>query len=155
VDDRLLHGQVALGWRHRLDPASFWIADDSVAADPFTQEILRGSLPDGTTLEVRSIEGFLEARGAAPAIEKAVLLVRGLQELDRLVRGGFSPEEVNLGGIHQRPGARRVLDYIFLTDEDTRVLRDLHGRGIRFFAQDVPGAKRVEADSLLALEHGA
>lgn len=154
VDDRLLHGQVVLGWRHRLGFTSFWIADDAVASDALEQEILRSALPDGAALVVRSLQEFLRGE-ADPGPGPAVLLIRGLAELRRLVAGGFAPTEVNLGGLHHRPGARRVLDYLFLTEDDAQAIRDLRDRGIRLYAQDLPGSRRVEAEDLLGRETSA
>jgi mannose/fructose/N-acetylgalactosamine-specific phosphotransferase system component IIB len=150
VDDRLLHGQVALGWRHALDPKTFWIVDDAAAADPFAVAIFRGALPEGTDLVVHSIRAFLELNGLAEETAGGVLLLRGLADLRRLCDGGFMPEEVNLGGIHEHPGARRVLDYLFLAEEDRAAIRELLARGIRLYAQDLPGSRRRDVAQLLA-----
>ncbi len=151
VDDRLLHGQVALGWRSALDPKSFIVVDDEVAADSFSRLLFEAALPEGTALFVLDADSFLGAgppEGCDPA--HAILLVRGLEQLRRLCDGGFLPREVNLGGLHHRRGARRYLDYLFLTDGDRAAAESILLRGVVLFAQDLPSSPRWEIQDLLA-----
>ncbi|MDM7914905.1 MAG: PTS system mannose/fructose/N-acetylgalactosamine-transporter subunit IIB [Candidatus Eisenbacteria bacterium] len=149
VDDRLLHGQVALGWRQALDPAGFLIVDDAIAGDPFSLSLFEAALPEGTTLEVLDTAGFVAGRARANP-ERTVLLVRGLDGMARLVDGGFRPESINLGGLHERAGARRYLDYLFLTADDLRAAESLAAAGIRLYAQDLPSRPPRPFAELLA-----
>lgn len=57
--------------------------------------------------------------------------------------------EVNLGGIHHAPSRTQRLRYVFLSPDEERALRDLAGRGVTIFAQDVPGGKPVPLEELL------
>ena len=149
VDDRLLHGQVALGWRHELDPAAFLIVDDATAADPFASALFHAALPEGLELAVLDTRSFLDPATQRPPEARTVLLIRGIAEARILCEGGFRPESVNLGGLHHRPGARRYLDFIYLTDKDVADARWLLARGIEIFAQDLPSSPRCAAAGLL------
>jgi mannose/fructose/N-acetylgalactosamine-specific phosphotransferase system component IIB len=153
VDDRLLHGQVALGWRPALEPASFLIVDDEVAADSFSRVLFEAALPEGVNLFILGIRSFLE-EGTPAACDPArtILLIRGVQQLRVLCDGGFQPPEVNLGGIHHRPGARRYLDYLYLTEDDRAAVEAILGRGVVLFAQDLPSSRRNLLQDLLT--HG-
>jgi mannose/fructose/N-acetylgalactosamine-specific phosphotransferase system component IIB len=66
-----------------------------------------------------------------------------------LCEGGFRPERVNLGGLHHREGARRYLDYLYLTEQDVADIRWMLARGIDFFAQDLPSSPRRAVGGLL------
>ncbi len=150
VDDRLLHGQVALGWRGAVDPEAFLIVDDEAAADPFAATLFEAALPEGTRLLLLDSERFLNGADLeGPDRRRTLLLVRGLPELRHLCGGGFRPREVNLGGIHHRPGARRYLDYIFLTDQDVASVRWILSLGIVLFAQDLPSSPKRRMEELL------
>lgn len=151
VDDRLLHGQVALGWRSVLGPKSFLIVDDAVAGDAFGRLLFEAALPEETKLFVLDTGSFLGA-GAPAGCDPAgtVLLVRGLEQLRRLCDGGFLPREVNLGGIHYKKEARRYLDYLFLTDGDRAAAESILAMGVILFAQDLPSSPRRELPDLLA-----
>ncbi len=150
VDDRLLHGQVALGWRHALDPETFLIVDDAVAADPLAMRLFDAALPEGMRLAILDAAGFFAA-GRPPADPaRTILLIRELSVLEGLVAKGFHPREVNIGGIHHRVGARRILDYLYLTEDDRAALRRLIATGIILYAQDLPSSPRKSAEELLA-----
>lgn len=149
IDDRLLHGQVTLGWRQELDPEAFWIVDDEVADDRFASSLFESALPEGTKLRILKTGAFTEAIKAADDLSRTVLLLRGLPVLRSLCEAGFRPEEVNLGGIHIRPGAERILDYIFLTPEDSDDARWLLDSGVSLYAQDLPSSPRRALAELL------
>jgi mannose/fructose/N-acetylgalactosamine-specific phosphotransferase system component IIB len=149
VDDRLLHGQVALGWRHALDPAAFLIVDDATAGDPFASALFGGAVPEGLELAILDALQFLDPSFERPDPSGTVVLIRGLAELRRLCEGGFTPERVNLGGLHHRQGARRYMDYIYLTEQDVTDARWLLDRGISLFAQDLPSSPQHPVAELL------
>jgi PTS system mannose-specific IIB component/fructoselysine and glucoselysine-specific PTS system IIB component len=56
---------------------------------------------------------------------------------------GQALHEVNLGGIHHRPGRRQRLPFVYLTDDERSDLAALEARGARVSAQDVPTAAAV------------
>lgn len=139
VDDRLLHGQVALGWGG-LNPRTFLLVDDRLHDDPVESEIYRAAAPDGTDVRVASVEGFLAGEGADG--RDTFVLLRDLESLERLVAGGFGPMSVNLGGLHARAGAEEVLPYLFLRPRDWELLDSLSKKGVTFFAQDLPSRRQ-------------
>jgi mannose/fructose/N-acetylgalactosamine-specific phosphotransferase system component IIB len=81
-----------------------------------------------------------------------LLLVRNPGGLLRLLGLGASFREVNVGGLHWREGARRVLDYVHVTVEDLEALRSLAARGVHLVARDLPGNPAV--DLTAALDEG-
>ena len=153
VDDRLLHGQVALGWGRALRPEAFWIVDDDLAGDPFASRLYEAALPDErSTLAILDSAGFLDAVRSQSSLAMTILLMRGLAQLRRLCERGFTPEEVNLGGLHHREGAKRFLDYLYLTSDDLALARQLQKRGIVLYAQELPSSRRVSLDELTTEE---
>jgi mannose/fructose/N-acetylgalactosamine-specific phosphotransferase system component IIB len=150
VDDRLLHGQVALGWGLRLRPRAYLIADERLAADEDAAGLYRAAAPEGTEVTVLAPGALLSGGMAArPGPAGTVLLVRGLAEAAFLLRGGV-PGPVNIGGLHARLGAREVLPYVFLTADDVALLRALVREGYALYAQDLPQNPRREAREWLS-----
>ena len=149
VDDRLIHGQVLLGWGPALDPARYVVADDGLAADPFERALLEASAP-GTPVEVLGIE-LAAARLAALSAESGatVVLVRALPEAARLAgalgRAGALPQAINLGGLHYAPGKTRVHDVVYLDRADRAALAALADLGVRVVVQDVPATRPFDA----------
>ncbi|MBK8230573.1 MAG: PTS sugar transporter subunit IIB [Candidatus Eisenbacteria bacterium] len=137
IDDRLLHGQVALGWGMRLHPAHYLIVDDETAGDPLACSLYAAAAPEGTDVACISVAEATAAGFHGPDPESTVLLVRGVEIAARLLRAGI-PGPVNLGGLHLRPGAVERAPALFLTPEDETTLGRLVQEGFLLSAQDLP-----------------
>jgi PTS system mannose-specific IIB component/fructoselysine and glucoselysine-specific PTS system IIB component len=150
VDDRLVHGQVVIGWGRPLDVTRIVLVDDAVAASPWEQDLYRMAMPDG--IELR----FATGAEAAPKLaewqvnpDRTMLLTGDVDTMAGLVRA--APEvvrRVNLGGVHHRPGRRERLPYVYLADEELRVLEALESEGAEITAQDLPTTPAVRLRSL-------
>lgn len=148
VDDRLLHGQVTVGWGTRLEPETYVIVDDEAAADDLSTALFSAVAPEGTRVEVIDVRAFLRVTRPSDAMEKSILLVRSLQTAAELLREGV-PGPVNLGGLHAHPGATPFLDYIHLNEADCALLRELNAEGFQIEVRDLPGTPTRTAASLL------
>lgn len=151
IDDRLIHGQVVVGWGAQLGLEFIAVVDDELAKSEWEQDLFRAGLPDSITGR------FLDVEEAVEAIprwkrnkERGILLTRDVETMRRLADSGvLDGVEVNLGGLHDAPGRRRVLPYLFLSDGDCEELARLNREGVSVGAQDVPSARKVELDELL------
>lgn len=145
VDERLIHGQVVLGWGARLRPSLYLVVDDELASSEWEQELYRLALPEEVSVEFHTVA---EARRLLPAWQAgeggAVLLTRGVESMWALGRDGLLREQsINLGGLHHTPGRERVLPYLHLGPEDFRLLESLEAAGAEVSAQDLPGTPPV------------
>ena len=154
IDDRLIHGQVVVGWGQPLDVKFIVLVDDAVAASDWEQELYRMGVPP--EMEVR----FHSAADAAPLLDgyrtegrPGILLTGDIATMRELVETG-GVREVNVGGIHHRAGRTQHLRYVFLTAEEQQALRGLAERGAVVTAQDVPAARAIPLDELLASREG-
>lgn len=153
VDERLIHGQVVVGWGGPLNADRIVVVDDDIAGSEWEQELYCLGVPP--EMEA-SFVGVPEARRQLAAWRgdprRIVVLVRGVATVARLAEDGLlQGEDVNLGGIHHAVGRDRVLPYLFLNPEEKAQLRALADRdGVRLSARDLPGSRRVPLDELLA-----
>jgi len=151
VDERLIHGQVTVGWGTRLGAARYLVVDDHLAESSWEQELLVLGLPseaEAEFLTVAGARGLLETWLGSP--EPTILLTRDLDHMVRLARGGaLAGLEVNLGGLHHGPDREEVLPYLFLGPGDRDRIRELQGEGVRVSARDLPTSPRRTADELI------
>jgi mannose/fructose/N-acetylgalactosamine-specific phosphotransferase system component IIB len=148
IDQRLIHGQVSVGWVPVLRADRILVADDALARDEWEREMLESAAPSGVEVDVFSLVDA--ARRLVEESESRVLvLVRSPSDMLRLVGEGAPLERVNVGGLHHRAGARPYLEYLYLTAEDIEALLELARAGIVLFAQDLPGNRSVELNPLL------
>ena len=154
VDERLIHGQVVVGWGERLHIERIVVVDDELANSPWEQELYALGLPSGVTAEFVNVaaarDAWSEWRNAAV---RAAVLLRDVRTLAALADTGvLHGEEVNLGGIHHVTGRERVLPYLFLSSAEKRELRRVAAAGARVSARDLPGNRRIPLDELVPEE---
>ena len=149
VDERLIHGQVSMGWVPVFDIQRILIIDNRLAEDDWERDLVKSSAPDGVTVQVF---GVREAGPTltAPQDTRVMVLARRPETMVELMDHGVHFTEINLGGLHFRDGARRFLDYLFLTPADVSALEELKSRGVQLIAQDLPGHSKVDLNTSLA-----
>ena len=149
IDDRLIHGQVVVGWGQPLGVGFVVLVDDEVAASDWEQELYRMGVPPGVDLYFHSVAD------APPFVEKyradarPGILLTGDIEAMRQLAARAAVKNVNVGGIHHRAGREQKLRYVFLTPAEEQSLRDLASTGVTVTAQDVPSARPIGLDELL------
>ena len=150
VDDRLVHGQVVIGWGRPLGVDLIVLVDESVAASSWEQDLYRMAVP--TELEIRfaTVAEAAPQLGAWQADERRTALLTGdIDTMAALHRAGPGVvRRVNLGGIHHRPGRRERLPYLYLTDDELRSLVAMEAAGAEVTAQDLPTAPAVALRAL-------
>jgi PTS system mannose-specific IIB component/fructoselysine and glucoselysine-specific PTS system IIB component len=152
IDDRLIHGQVVVGWGQPLDVGFIVLVNDEVAGSEWEQELYRMGVPPHMQVFFDTVQ---EAVAAIPKYRAdarpGILLTPDIATMHALVDAGVV-EAVNVGGIHHRPGREQKLRYVFLTPEEEAELRTMAATGVSVSAQDVPGAECVPLPQLLAGE---
>jgi len=150
VDERLIHGQVVIGWGHHLRPDRYVVVDAELAGSEWEQELYRLGAGDVEVLftDVAAAAQRLAEWREAP--ERTIVLTRDIATMRRLAESGaLAGTAVNLGGIHHGPGRAEVLTYLHLTAQDREDLRAIAASGADVTARDLPDAHRVPLDSLL------
>lgn len=151
IDDRLIHGQVVVGWGQPCRLGFLVLVDDEVARSEWEQELYRMGVPPEMDLYFDTVE---EAARRLPAYREdrraGMLLTGTIDTMARLVERASGIESVTVGGIHHKPGRVARSRYVFLTPGEEEELRALAARGVRVAAQDVPSAAPVPLEELLA-----
>jgi len=153
IDDRLIHGQVVVGWGQPLDAKFIVLVDDAVATSEWEQELYRMGVPPHMDVHFVTVA---DAISLIPKLQKSdqpgILLTPDVVTMRRLVDAGVI-ESVNVGGIHHRPGRDQKLRYVFLTGPEAAELEAM-SKSVRVFAQDLPGAEEYSIEQILRGEDG-
>lgn len=149
IDDRLIHGQVVVGWGQPFDVKFLVLVDDEVAASSDEQELYRMGTPPEMDVSFHSADAALAALPGYRADERPGILLTGdVATMLRLVKDG-GVREVNIGGIHHRADRRQRLRYVFLSPEEEAALKQMAERGATVTARDVPAADPIDLRILL------
>lgn len=152
VDERLIHGQVVVGWGERFRVDRIVVVDDELKASEWEQELYCLGVPPEVEAIFLSVD---EAREQLPSWrddpQRIFLLVRDIDTLSRLaIDGRLDGLEVNLGGIHFAPGRHRVLPYLYLSDVELENLNRIAEAGIVVTARDIPASRAIPLAELTA-----
>jgi PTS system mannose-specific IIB component/fructoselysine and glucoselysine-specific PTS system IIB component len=151
IDDRLIHGQVVVGWGRPLDLAFLVLVDDEVASSDWEQELYRMGVPPEMDVHFHSVVDAARLHAQFQRDARPGLLLTGdVGTMRRFVDATTGVTAVNLGGVHHRAGRVQRLRYVFLTPAEEVELRALAAQGVTITAQDVPSTRPVSLDDVLS-----
>ncbi len=145
LDDRLIHGQVVIGWGQPLNARFIVLVDDEVRASPWEQDLYRMGVPAHIEVIFASVAEATRRLSEWRASDQAGILLTGnVDSLEALCAGsGGQLRKINVGGVHHRSGRTERLRYVYLSDDEARQLRRISETGVEVTAQDVPTARAV------------
>ena len=150
IDDRLIHGQVVVGWGQPLDIRFVVLVDDTVAASEWEQDLYRMGVPPGMEVAFVDVTTAIASVGAWQADPRRGLVLTGdIDTMRRFTLGSPDVRAVNLGGIHHAAGRTQRLRYLFLSAAEESQLREMAAGGVVITAQDVPGARPLPLEQVL------
>ena len=150
IDDRLIHGQVVVGWGQPLNIRVLILVDDAVAASDWEKELYRMAVPPEMEVYFADVATAIREHAKYAGDPRPGLMITGdIESMYRLVKGVKAIGNVNLGGIHHRAGRSEKLRYIFLTPDEEQQLKQLESAGVEVTAQDVPSARAVPLPEVL------
>lgn len=156
IDDRLIHGQVVVGWGQPLELRFIVLVDEEVAASDWEQELYRMGVPPHMTVHFHTVTDAVAALAEYQADPRpGLLLTADIDTMIHLVASAAgSIQTVNVGGVHHSPGRTGRLRYVFLTAAEEAGLRVIASLGVEVTAQDVPGARPIPLEELLQTADG-
>ena len=150
IDDRLIHGQVVVGWGQPLNARFLVLVDDLVASSEWEKDLYRMAVPPEMEIFFDDVGTATRNHARYAEDPRPGILING--DIDRmlpLAKGVKAIGSVNIGGVHYRAGRTEKLRYVFLTPPEEQQLRALEGSGVEVTAQDVPSARPVPLSEVL------
>ncbi|MHB1651019.1 MAG: PTS system mannose/fructose/N-acetylgalactosamine-transporter subunit IIB [Desulfitobacteriaceae bacterium] len=150
VDDRLIHGQVVVGWTRTVGATHIVVANDEVAKDNTQKMLLKMATPVGvkaTILPVAEAAALLTAEKFGS--DKMLVLVRDPQSLLVLMEGGVKLDKVNIGNVRMAEGRERLTKEVAATPEEMKAWRKLDEKGVELEALWIPGGSATNFNQVI------
>jgi PTS system mannose-specific IIB component len=139
IDDRLIHGQVVVGWAQALKANHIVVIDDDVAGNDMQKFLFRMATPDDIKLSI------LKINEAAEIIKKrgfdddyTILLFKSPESVYKLVKAGGKISEINIGGMHYGEGKIQLFDAVFVDEKDIEFIKSLKELNVNLEVRMVP-----------------
>ncbi len=153
IDDRLIHGQVVVGWGSVLKPDRILLCSDEVATVEWQKTIYLSAVPEPLSASVLTLDDTVKALTSGDFDnEKVLLLVDSPKSIIDLVDNGVDIKEVNVGGMHFKPGKNQISPFIFVDQQDVANFKVLCEKGIKLEGRDVPTRSPVHICTVLGLK---
>ena len=144
IDDRLIHGQVVVGWGQPLNASFIVLVDDEVSSSDWEQDLYRMGVPPSIEVIFASVDQAAGQLSKWEGDERVgILLVGDIDTAVALTQRAPQVRRLNVGGVHHRTGRRERLRFVYLTDDEAAKLRQLAAGGVDVTAQDVPTARAI------------
>jgi mannose/fructose/N-acetylgalactosamine-specific phosphotransferase system component IIB len=150
IDDRLIHGQIIIGWCGQLPIGRLVVCDDEIAGTSWEKNLMLMAAPTNLPTDVHTIKetaGLVDQWIISPKI--TLVLVKSPTIIRQMLEEGLDIKKVNVGGIHYREDRKEYLPYLYLSDSEINIFKDLMTRGISFECQDVPTAHAYNLAKLI------
>ncbi|HEY8414972.1 MAG TPA: PTS sugar transporter subunit IIB [Thermaerobacter sp.] len=148
IDNRLIHGQVAVAWSKHIGAGTLIVSSNEVARDEFQVTILRAVAPPGLNVEILDADATAAYVREHPE-EGMFILCKGPEDVLELLDRGLDIREVNVGNMAFVVGAKPVTRSVYVTPEQVAVFVTLDERGVRLTSQMMPSDKPADFMALL------
>lgn len=97
VDDRLIHGQVAVVWTKELNAPLLVVANDEAAKNEVMQMTLKMAVPNGMKLLIRSVEEAIKVFNDPRGADKRIfVIVNSVRDANKIAQNVETVETVNI-----------------------------------------------------------
>ncbi|MEW6487863.1 MAG: PTS sugar transporter subunit IIB [Thermodesulfobacteriota bacterium] len=138
VDNRLVHGQVLVGWVPRLGIDTILVVDRKLVDDPFQKALLEGLGAPGLRIRLVTPESAVLLLGSELRDRRVLVLFAGIRQAVEAWDAGLAFSVLNLGNVHPTQGSRGLTPSVYLSASDEEELCLLLCRGVRVEARAVP-----------------
>ena len=150
IDDRLIHGQVVVGWTRSAGVTCILVVDDKTAGDKIQCSLMRLATPAGLRTEFLTIEGAADkiASGDYQG-EHIMILVKGPGTIISLLDKGVEILGLNIGNLRSAPEKIKLLSHVYATAEEIEEWKELDRRGVKMSAQILPDQAKTDFNQVI------
>ncbi|MDN2453402.1 PTS sugar transporter subunit IIB [Lactobacillus sp. UCMA15818] len=152
VDERLIHGQIAMVWSRALDLDGIVVANDETAGNETQKMALEMAVPTGIKVIIKTVDGAINLLNDPRAQKmKLLVLVRTIADAKTLAENIADINYVNIGNVGKSVhGDKKTLtQFVMLTDQEIESLKELVEIYPNAALQNLPDDKKELASNVL------
>lgn len=134
IDDRLIHGQVIVGWLPEIKPDKLIIVNDKISDDFMRQDLMSLSVPPDIELEFYSTSDLT----SDVVTDDTFILVSSPADAWSCLDKGIAPKRFNVGGMHSRDGKEEIFEALHVDSEDRKNFGKIIESGVTPIFQPTP-----------------
>ena len=156
VDDRMIHGQVAIAWSKALEFKVLLVANDEAAASKTQTMALKMAGPPSSKTTVQSIEQTIKTLNDPRSANTVIgIIVTNLADALAIAKGATDQvKRINFGNYGRLNGGdvaqkKKLSDNVYVDEEDLKIVDEMKQTGIPIDVQLLPYMAMVTLDDVL------
>ena len=153
VDDRLVHGQVALVWSKEFGISRIVVANDEAAKNEVQQMTLKMATPTGIKLLIKSVEDAISVFNNPKAKDVPMFVltncIEDALEIVKSTTGINSVNIANVGRFDDSKNKRTINSNILLNENEVNSLEELITFDIPVYHQIIPSSPQIPMKKLI------
>ena len=150
IDDRLIHGQVVVGWVNEVKANHIVVANDNIARDETYKSLMEIAVPRSVKVSFFNIDEASEKlQDNEMDKQKILLLVNNPDDLLTMVKKGLMLKSINVGGMRFSRGKKEILKSVYVNNKDIEAFKKLSALGIEIEGRATPTDKMLDIICLL------
>lgn len=154
VDDRLIHGQIAISWSNYLQIDSIVVINDAAANDELQKTVLKMACPKEIKLAVLTVDKAIPLLNDVRLKDRKVLLiVNNLNDALELLKSVKDIKCFNIGNYGKNTGKfnnrRMYHEALMADDKDISVLEEILKTGVKSIVQLMPDRECIPLQKVI------
>lgn len=149
IDDRLIHGQVVVGWSKALGIERLVVVNDAIAGNAMQKTLMEMAVPSGLKVKFLTVEEAAAAQSQPSDKARTLLLFSNPVDLLAYRKKGGLFSSVNVGGMHFCEGKRQVSKTVCVNEDEVAAFKELKALGVELEVRAVPGDMKESLEKYL------
>jgi mannose/fructose/N-acetylgalactosamine-specific phosphotransferase system component IIB len=151
IDDRLIHGQVALLWVNLTQAETIVVVNDKYANNAMLSMSLSLAKPPGVDLKVYTVEQAIANLTGDSANRRVFIVVGNTKDALTLTQNCSEIQTINLGGVRSSADRKKIGMQLFLDEQDIENIKQMHDLDKDIYLQAKPDEKKVSYAEVISL----
>ncbi len=150
IDDRLIHGQVTIGWSKEFNISRIIVVNDKVYKDKIRSKLLKQVSPLDITSHVVNIKKFIKVyNNPKYSKDKVILLFTNPNDVLKIIKKGVNINSINIGGMSYKKNKIQITDTISVNKKDVISFYKLNNMKIKLEIRKLPNDKKINLIEIL------
>ena len=155
IDDRLIHGQVAIAWTRELKINGIVVISDGAANDKIRTLSLSLAKPLDTDLMILSVEDGIQFLKSEKAEKyRLLVIIENSADALRILQEVKGINSLNVGGMRKTEGKEMISKSVAVDKKDIENFRKILDSGIEIEIRQVPSETKIFINDILKLSGG-
>jgi PTS system mannose-specific IIB component len=152
IDERLIHGQIAMAWTKTLSVTHIVVADDEIVNEDIQKTALKMAAPADVKTAIKNVDDAIELLKDERLINKRVMVIvkrpKDALRIVKIIPGIPFVNVGNCGFLGDTAGVKDYIKYIRLSDSDLAYLKEIQAI-VPVELQVVPDSAKKSLKSIL------